>query len=120
MSGGMQQRVQLARALAMRASILLLDEPFASLDAMTKAALQDELQRVQEQTNATMVFVTHDIDEAAYLSDRILLLEGSPATIGPRIPDELPRPRHQLETKERPEFLRLRRLIYDELADRSG
>lgn len=116
MSGGMQQRVQLARALAMRPKGLLMDEPFGSLDAMTKASLQDELQRVHQCTGATVVFVTHDIDEAVYLSDQIIVLEGSPATIKHRIPVELPRPRDQLATKELPEFLRLRRTVYDALA----
>lgn len=115
MSGGMQQRVQLARALAMRAQVLLMDEPFASLDAMTKASLQDELQRVQEQTRATIVFVTHDIDEAVYLSDRVIILKGTPATIGHRLEVALARPRDQLATKEHPEFLKLRRTVYDQL-----
>ena len=113
LSGGMQQRVQLARSLAMRASVLLMDEPFGSLDAMTKAALQDELQQVHRDTRATVVFVTHDIDEAIYLSDRILILDGSPATIAREIPVDLPRPRDQLATKELPEFLRLRRAVYE-------
>ena len=115
MSGGMQQRVQLARALAMRPSGLLMDEPFGSLDAMTKASLQDELQRAHQRTGATVVFVTHDIDEAVYLSDRILVLEGSPATVGHMIDVDLPRPRDQLATKELPDFLRLRRSVYDEM-----
>ena len=113
LSGGMQQRVQLARSLAMRASVLLMDEPFGSLDAMTKAGLQDELQQVHRDTRATVVFVTHDIDEAIYLSDRILILDGAPATIAHSIPVDLPRPRDQLATKERPEFLALRRTVYE-------
>ena len=112
-SGGMQQRVQLARSLAMRASVLLMDEPFGSLDAMTKTGLQDELQQVHEDTRATVVFVTHDIDEAIYLSDRILILDGAPATIARSIPVDLPRPREQLATKELPEFLALRRTVYE-------
>lgn len=116
MSGGMQQRVQLARALATDAAVLLMDEPFGSLDAMTKAALQDELQRVHARRRPTIAFVTHDIDEAVYLSDRILVLRGSPATITRDIPVELPRPRDQLSTRELPEFLRLRRMVYDEIA----
>jgi NitT/TauT family transport system ATP-binding protein len=109
----MQQRVQIARSLAMRASVLLMDEPFGSLDAMTKAGLQDELQQVHGDTGATVVFVTHDIDEAIYLSDRILILDGDPATIGRSIAVDLPRPRDQLATKELPEFLALRRTVYD-------
>jgi NitT/TauT family transport system ATP-binding protein len=113
LSGGMQQRVQIARSLAMRASVLLMDEPFGSLDAMTKAGLQDELQQVHGDTGATVVFVTHDIDEAIYLSDRILILDGDPATIGRSIAVDLPRPRDQLATKELPEFLALRRTVYD-------
>jgi NitT/TauT family transport system ATP-binding protein len=117
LSGGMQQRVQLARALAMRSSALLMDEPFGALDAMTKATLQDELLTVHARTHATVVFVTHDIDEAVYLSDRVLVLVGSPGTVGHDIPVGLPRPRHQLTTKELPEFLRLRRLVYDAIVD---
>ena len=113
LSGGMQQRVQLARSLAMRASVLLMDEPFGSLDAMTKAGLQDELQQVHQDTRATVVFVTHDIDEAIYLSDRILILDGGPATIAQSIPVDLPRPRDQLATKELPGFLALRRTVYE-------
>ena len=120
LSGGMQQRVQLARALAVRPSMLLMDEPFGALDAMTKGTLQDELQRVQERTGATVVFVTHDIDEAVYLSDRIVILEGSPATIGHEIEVDLPRPRDQLATKELPEFLKLRRAVYDAIVEDHG
>jgi NitT/TauT family transport system ATP-binding protein len=120
LSGGMQQRVQLARALALRPSTLLMDEPFGALDAMTKGALQDELQQVQERTGATVVFVTHDIDEAVYLSDRIVLLEGSPATIGQEFKVDLPRPRDQLATKELPEFHQLRRAVYDAIVEVDG
>jgi NitT/TauT family transport system ATP-binding protein len=120
LSGGMQQRVQLARALAMRPSALLMDEPFGALDAMTKSSLQDELLRVQERTHATVVFVTHDIDEAVYLSDRIVVLEGSPATVGHRVDVDLPRPRDQLATKELPEYMRLRRLVYDAIVHRDA
>jgi NitT/TauT family transport system ATP-binding protein len=115
LSGGMQQRVQLARGLAMHACVLLMDEPFGALDAMTKGSLQDELQRVHQQRKPTVAFVTHDIDEAVYLSDRILILGGSPATITRVLPVDLPRPRHQLETKELPEFHQLRRAVYDEI-----
>jgi len=117
LSGGMQQRVQLARALAVRPSLLLMDEPFGALDALTKGSLQDELQRAQERTGATVVFVTHDIDEAVYLSDRIVVLEGSPASIAHRFEVDLPRPRHQLATKELPAFLKLRRAVYDAIVD---
>ena len=81
LSGGMQQRVQIARALVLRPRVLLMDEPFGALDAMTKTQLQDELQRVREVTGATVVFVTHDVDEAVYLSDRVLVLSGTPARV---------------------------------------
>ncbi|MFP5377438.1 MAG: ABC transporter ATP-binding protein [Acidimicrobiia bacterium] len=117
MSGGMQQRVQLTRALAMRPQGMLMDEPFGSLDAMTRASLQDELQRAHRATGATVVFVTHDIEEAVYLSDRILVLEGTPATIGHEIAVDLPRPRHQVATREDPSFLKLRRQVYDLMMD---
>ena len=118
LSGGMQQRVQLARALAVRPSTLLMDEPFGALDAMTKGALQDQLLLVRKQTAATIVFVTHDIDEAVYLSDRIVILEGGPATITQQIEVDLPRRRDQLTTKGRPEFLRARRAVYDAIVER--
>ena len=115
LSGGMQQRVQLARGLAMDACVLLMDEPFGALDAMTKASLQDELQRVHQQRRPTVAFVTHDIDEAVYLSDRILVLGGSPATITREFRVDLPRPRDQLATRELPDYLRLRRAVHDEI-----
>ena len=120
LSGGMQQRVQLARSLAMRPRGLLMDEPFGSLDAMTKGALQDQLQQVHQCTGTTIAFVTHDIDEAVFLSDRILVLDGDPATIAHEIRVDLPRPRDQLATKELPEFLRLRRRVYDAIVDAGG
>ncbi|HEX3789275.1 MAG TPA: ABC transporter ATP-binding protein [Pseudonocardiaceae bacterium] len=118
LSGGMQQRVQIARALAMRPKVLLMDEPFGALDAMTKASLQDELARVQQLTGATVVFVTHDIDEAVYLSDRVLVLSGTPARIGYELAIDLPRPRNQVSTKESPEYLRARHTVHETL--RSG
>ncbi|MEW6153663.1 MAG: ABC transporter ATP-binding protein [Actinomycetota bacterium] len=120
LSGGMQQRVQLARGLAMDACVLLMDEPFGALDAMTKSLLQDELLRVHQERKPTVAFVSHDIDEAVYLSDRILILGGIPATIVREVTVELPRPRHQLATKELPEFHRLRRLVYDEIVRGHG
>jgi NitT/TauT family transport system ATP-binding protein len=113
LSGGMQQRVQIARALALAPRVLLMDEPFGALDAMTKASLQDQLLEVQARTAATIVFVTHDIDEAVYLGDRVVVLDGQPGTITRQVAVDLPRPRHQLTTKEHPEFLELRRRVYD-------
>ena len=105
LSGGMQQRVQIARALALRPSVLLMDEPFAALDAMTKASLQDELLRVRERTGSSFVFVTHDIEEAVYLGDRIAVITGSPGTIGQTFEIDLPKPRDQIITRQMPEFL---------------
>ena len=108
LSGGMQQRVQIARALAMRPSVLLMDEPFGALDAMTKASLQDQLLQVQAETGATIVFITHDIDEAVYLSDRVLVIQGSPGTTDVPIETEIDRPRDQITTRELPRYLELR------------
>ena len=112
LSGGMQQRVQIARALAMRPEVLLMDEPFGALDAMTKAQLQDELQTVHKLTGATIVFVTHDIEEAVYLSDRVLVLADSPARITTEIEVRLPRPREQVTTRELPEYLKCRHVAH--------
>jgi NitT/TauT family transport system ATP-binding protein len=112
LSGGMQQRVQIARALAMKPEVLLMDEPFGALDAMTKEQLQDELQAVHKITGATIVFVTHDIDEAVYLSDRVLVLADTPARLNRELEVALPRPREQISTKEKPEYLSLRHAAY--------
>lgn len=113
LSGGMQQRVQIARALALRPRVLLMDEPFGALDAMTKAALQDELLAIQQRSSATIMFVTHDIEEAIYLGDRVVVLSGQPGRITEEIPVDLPRPRDHLTTKELPGFLRLRHAVHD-------
>ena len=115
LSGGMQQRVQIARSLAMRPEVLLMDEPFGALDAMTKEQLQDELLSVHAATGATIVFVTHDIEEAIYLSDRVLVLAGAPARVTEELTIELPRPRDQMRTKELPDYLRLRQTAYTAL-----
>ncbi|WP_455274903.1 ABC transporter ATP-binding protein [Rhizobium herbae] len=117
LSGGMQQRVQIARAMAMEPSALLMDEPFGALDAMTKSSLQDQLLAVQAETGATILFVTHDIEEAIYLSDTIILLKGRPAKVAERIKVDLPRPRDQIITKENPEYLRLRHQLYEAFRD---
>src|SRR6185295_19204655 len=111
LSGGMAQRAQLARALAVRPKVLLMDEPFGALDAITKAALQDVLLEVHAETAATVVFVTHDLDEAIYLSDRVLVISGSPGTITVAVDTELPRPRDQLATRELPRYLQVRHLL---------
>ncbi len=113
LSGGMQQRVQIARALALKPSVLLMDEPFAALDAMTKASLQDELLRVRQQTGASIVFITHDIEEAVYLGDRLAVLRGSPAELAAVFDVGLPQPREQVATRELPAFLALRHKVHD-------
>jgi NitT/TauT family transport system ATP-binding protein len=120
LSGGMQQRVQIARAMAMRPSVLLMDEPFGALDAMTKASLQDQLQEVQAKTGTTIVFVTHDVEEAVYMSDRVVVLQNKPARIGLDLVVDLPRPRDQITTKEMPEYLRLRHQVYEALGHGPG
>jgi ABC-type nitrate/sulfonate/bicarbonate transport system ATPase subunit len=112
LSGGMQQRVQIARALALRPSVLLMDEPFAALDAMTKAQLQDELHRLRGATGSSVVFVTHDIEEAVYLGDRVAVITGAPGRIGRTVEVDLPKPRDQIVTRQMPKFLELRYLLH--------
>lgn len=112
MSGGMQQRLQIARCLAQDPDILLMDEPFGSLDAMTRQNLQDEVLKLVAVRGVTTLFVTHDIDEAIYLADRVVTLSAHPGRIGRIVDVALPRPRDQLSTREHPEFLRLRRELF--------
>ena len=120
LSGGMAQRVQIARAIAMQARVLLMDEPFGALDAITKATLQDVLLRVHQQTDATIVFITHDLDEALYLSHRLLVLCGRPGSIELTVTTELPWPRDQLATRELPRYLRLRHILGEALRADDG
>jgi NitT/TauT family transport system ATP-binding protein len=108
----MQQRVAIARALAYQPSILLMDEPFASVDAQTRADLEDLVLRVRDEFGITILFVTHDIDESVYLSDRVVVLTHGPTEVKEIIPVRLPRPRDQLSTKELPEFAHLRAHVY--------
>jgi NitT/TauT family transport system ATP-binding protein len=103
LSGGMQQRANLARALTVDAAILLMDEPFAALDAQTREVMQSELLRIWNAAKKTVVFVTHQIDEAVYLSDRVIVMAARPGRIIADITIELPRPR-QLDVKRTPEF----------------
>jgi NitT/TauT family transport system ATP-binding protein len=112
LSGGMQQRVALARALAYQPQILLMDEPFASVDAQTRADLEDLVLRVRESYGVTILFVTHDIDESVYLADRIVVLTPRPTVVQEILDVELPLPRDQVETKELPEFGHLRAHVY--------
>ncbi len=113
MSGGMQQRLQIARCLAQEPAALLMDEPFGALDAMTRQALQDEVLSLVAASGATVLFVTHDLEEAIYLGDRVIGLLPHPGRIGIEVKVDLPRPRDQLTTREDPEFLRLRRELFD-------
>jgi len=112
LSGGMQQRLQIARSLAQDPAVLLMDEPFGALDAMTRQALQDEVLRIVAERRATVLFVTHDLDEALYLGDRVVVLDANPGRIARMVDIPLPRPRNQLSTRENPEFLRLRRELF--------
>jgi NitT/TauT family transport system ATP-binding protein len=112
LSGGMQQRVAIARALAYQPTILLMDEPFASVDAQTRAELEDLVLRVREQYGITILFVTHDIDESVYLADRVVVLTHSPTEVKEIVPVDLARPRDQITTKELPEFVHLRGHVY--------
>jgi NitT/TauT family transport system ATP-binding protein len=105
LSGGMQQRVNLARALAADPELLLLDEPFSALDAQTREVMQSELLRIWEQTKKTALFITHQIDEAVFLADRVIVLSRGPgSTVAADIPIGLARPRNE-RTKAEPEFL---------------
>jgi NitT/TauT family transport system ATP-binding protein len=111
LSGGMQQRVAIARAVAYRPQILLMDEPFGSVDAQTRADLQDMALDVWRVHRSTVLFVTHDIDEAVYLSDRVIVLSQPPGRVVADIALELPRPRDQIETRASPEFVERRAQI---------
>jgi len=112
LSGGMQQRVAIARALAYQPDILLMDEPFASVDAQTRADLEDVMLAVRDRYGITVLFVTHDIDESVYLADRVVVLTNRPTTVHEVVEVDLPRPRHQVTTKELPQFAHLRGHIY--------
>jgi NitT/TauT family transport system ATP-binding protein len=112
LSGGMQQRVAIARGLAYRPEILLMDEPFASVDAQTRADLEDLILRIRHDYEVTILFVTHDIDESVYLADRVVILSPRPTVVQETLDVPLPRPRDQLTTKELPEFARLRAHVY--------
>ncbi|MDX2378038.1 ABC transporter ATP-binding protein [Microbacterium sp. LRZ72] len=115
MSGGMQQRVAIARALAYSPSVVIMDEPFASVDAQTRADLEDLTLRIRDHLGITIVLVTHDIDEAVYLSDRVFVLAGKPAGLAEIIEVDLGTGRDQVETKATPEFARLRSRVYRQI-----
>ncbi|TRO41113.1 ABC transporter ATP-binding protein [Pseudomonas sp. ALS1131] len=118
-SGGMKQRVGIARALAMEPKVLLMDEPFGALDALTRAHLQDELLRIVGQTQSTVVMVTHDVDEAVLLSDRIVMMTNGPAaTVGEVLAVELPRPRDPLALANDPQYHAYRTAVLEFLYQR--
>jgi nitrate/nitrite transport system ATP-binding protein len=113
-SGGMKQRVGIARALAMQPKVLLMDEPFGALDALTRAHLQDELMKIVEKTNSTVIMVTHDVDEAVLLSDRIVMMTNGPAAmIGEILEVDLPRPRNRLALASDAEYHRIRGAVLE-------
>ncbi len=117
-SGGMKQRVGIARALAMQPDVLLMDEPFGALDALTRAHMQDSLMEIQNELNNTVIMITHDVDEAVLLSDRIVMMTNGPAaTIGEILDINLQRPRDRLALAEDPEYTHLRsevlRFLYE-------
>jgi NitT/TauT family transport system ATP-binding protein len=112
LSGGMQQRVAIARAIAYEPKVLLMDEPFASVDAQTRSELEDLVRTIWARLGVTIVFVTHDIDEAVYLGDRVVVLSASPTTVMQDVPIDLGTIRSQLETRTNPHFGQLRGQIY--------
>jgi nitrate/nitrite transport system ATP-binding protein len=120
-SGGMKQRVGIARALAMEPQVLLMDEPFGALDALTRAKLQDELLAIVAATHSTVVMVTHDVDEAVLLSDKIVMMTNGPAaTIGEVLTVDLPRPRSRVSLADDPRYLQYRKAVIDFLYTRQA
>jgi len=117
LSGGMQQRVAIARALAYEPRLLLMDEPFAAVDAQTRADLEDLIRSIWRATGVTVLFVTHDIDEAVYLGGRVIVLSSSPTVVQDDVTVDLPAERDQIETRSQPRFVDLRRHIYAEIRD---
>jgi len=111
-SGGMKQRVGIARALAIKPKVLLMDEPFGALDSLTRANLQEHLMRIQQNIQNTVIIITHDIDEAVLLSDRVIMMTNGPAaTIGEVLEVNLQRPRNRVELQNNPEYIRCREAI---------
>ena len=120
-SGGMKQRVGIARALAMEPKVLLMDEPFGALDALTRANLQDSLMEIQQRTQSTVVMVTHDVDEAVLLSDKIVMMTNGPAaTVGQTSTVTLPRPRHRIALADNTDYNHYRAEILRFLHERQG
>ncbi|WP_416262262.1 ABC transporter ATP-binding protein [Gibbsiella quercinecans] len=117
MSGGMQQRVSLARALALEPSVLLMDEPFAALDAITRGDMNEETLRLWSALGQTTVFITHDIDEAVFLANRVIVLNRAPGGIHSELTIDLPRPRSNLETRQLPAFTAYRNELLKRISD---
>jgi NitT/TauT family transport system ATP-binding protein len=115
LSGGMQQRVAIARAVAYKPEVLLMDEPFAAVDAQTRADLEDLIRRVWKELGVTVLFITHDIDESVYLGERVLILSNSPTVIQEDLAIDLPAERDQLSTRSLPRFTELRTHVYAEI-----
>ncbi|MFD5073518.1 ABC transporter ATP-binding protein [Streptomyces sp. NPDC058371] len=115
LSGGMQQRVAIARALAYEPDVLLMDEPFAAVDAQTRADLEDLVRRLWRERGITVLFVTHDIDEAVYLGQRVLILSSSPTVVQEQLQVDLPDERDQLHTRVAPRFAELRTHVYEQI-----
>jgi NitT/TauT family transport system ATP-binding protein len=115
LSGGMQQRVAIARALICEPEVLLMDEPFSAVDALTRATLQDLLLEIRQRINLTVIFVTHDVEEAIYLSTHVLAMSKAPAVVDDYLAVELPFPRSQISTRELPKFLEYRHRLFGRL-----
>lgn len=115
LSGGMQQRVAIARAIAYQPEVLLMDEPFAAVDAQTRADLEDLVRSIRERHGMTVLFVTHDIDESVYLGTRVVILSSSPTVVQEDIEIDLPEKRDQLETRAMPRFTELRHHVYEQI-----
>lgn len=115
LSGGMQQRVAIARAVAYQPEVLLMDEPFAAVDAQTRADLEDLVRRIWKQLGMTVLFVTHDIDESVYLGQRVIILSSSPTVVQEDLVIDLPTERDQLNTRADPRFTELRHHVYEQI-----
>ncbi|MFI7680881.1 ABC transporter ATP-binding protein [Actinophytocola sp. NPDC049390] len=115
LSGGMQQRVAIARAIAYQPRVLLMDEPFAAVDAQTRADLEDLIRSVWQRLGVTLLFVTHDIDESVYLGQRVVMLSSSPTTVAEDLAIDLPAERDQLGTRSDPRFTELRGQVYAQI-----